>query len=466
MSDSDRPRGELRRTRTEAVNRWPALGVGLVVLAWLAAAAAVAVHVGGQRRADVGAGGRAARPTPGARAAANEKQRQPAPAGADRQERPPASRPESRVEDELRGNLDAGTRTLDLSAEEGDHAALWEAARKHAEQVARSGGGGGPASPRSSDLIASVVTQREDLRGLPLLLGDACETSEAEARAVASTASVVQSWRRGGFSGGLYGLGRFSEERTLAAAIRTYEQMFQTESPSGRRDLIEALERDRSKPAMQAVARRAVFDLNRSVRRMAVSVVRPRYGAREREVLLSALRHPWPPAADHAALALVELDDRGAVPALQKMLAQPDPRAPYRSEDGKWKRKELVRVNHLRSCLLCHPPSLSAKDAVRALVPTPGQPLPEVAYYNVPDTNNSRAVRADVVYLRQDFSAAHAVDQPHPWPAWQRFDYLVRARELEAAEAEALAEQARAAATYPQREAVRWALAELTGSRP
>ena len=55
----------------------------------------------------------------------------------------------------------------------------------------------------------------------------------------------------------------------------------------------------------------------------------------------------------------------------------------------------------------------------------------------------------------------HPVEKPNKWPEIQRFDYLVRKRELKASEAEELVKKAKAQKTYPQREAVRWAVAML-----
>jgi hypothetical protein len=40
------------------------------------------------------------------------------------------------------------------------------------------------------------------------------------------------------------------------------------------------------------------------------------------------------------------------------------------------------------------------------------------------------AVRVDVTYLRQDFSLTLPVADAHPWPEMQRYDFLVRSREL------------------------------------
>jgi hypothetical protein len=122
----------------------------------------------------------------------------------------------------------------------------------------------------------------------------------------------------------------------------------------------------------------------------------------------------------------------------------------------------MVRVNHLRNCFLCHAPSLDTRDPVQGSVPTPGQPLP--AGYSA-GRGKGPFVRADVTYLRQDFSVMQRVEKPDRWPAWQRFDFLVRTRALTPQEAAALdkGEPAPHRMLYPQREAVLFALRELTG---
>ena len=143
------------------------------------------------------------------------------------------------------------------------------------------------------------------------------------------------------------------------------------------------------------------------------------------------------------------------------MLDLPDPSAPTLNEQKKWVKAELVKVNHLRNCLLCHSASFSAEDLVRGPIPTPGQPLPRVYY----DRVRGDAVRADVTYLRQDFSLIEAVKDHGPWPLGQRFDYFVRSRELTELEvADMVASDAFPPPSYPQRAAVARALEKLAGS--
>src|SRR5262249_28086568 len=90
--------------------------------------------------------------------------------------------------------------------------------------------------------------------------------------------------------------------------------------------------------------------------------------------------------------------------------------------------RELVRINHHHNCLLCHMPAASA--SIGGLVPTPGESLPPLFdstyYWQAP--SGSIFVRADITYLRQDFSLMLPVaDAEKPrWPSRQRFDFLVR----------------------------------------
>jgi hypothetical protein len=275
--------------------------------------------------------------------------------------------------------------------------------------------------------------------------------------------------------------------------------------------LVELLANIKGRAASAALAQRALFDLSADVREAAVRALRDRPRDEYRQALLDGLRYPWPPAADHAAEALVALADREALPQLTALLKESDPAGPvsrkYRPldlatistaprakdvrdlsivalderQDGARRTslldephnvmrpvnagptaiytvREVVRVNHLRNCLLCHAPATSPTDPVRGLVPPPGQPLPppfSTPYY---EGQNGIFVRADVTYVRQDFSVPQPVARAGNWPAFQRYDYLVRTRYPTDVEL-----RWKESAAYPQREAVRWALSELAG---
>ncbi len=237
--------------------------------------------------------------------------------------------------------------------------------------------------------------------------------------------------------------------------------MVQVEDSVTRREFLKQMDSIKSAKASVFLARQALFDLSAEVREEAVKALKERPREEYRQVLLDGLRYPWAPVAAHAAEALVGLKDREVVFRLADMLDEPDPCAPHRDKNNKWVVSEVVSINHLRNCLLCHAPSTAVKDPLRGIVPTPGQPLPRVYY----SSSKGDLVRADVTYLRQDFSLMERVARPDKWPEWQRFDYLVRSRELTTEELAAHRKKARKSglSSYPQRDAVLFALRELTG---
>jgi hypothetical protein len=238
-------------------------------------------------------------------------------------------------------------------------------------------------------------------------------------------------------------------------------QMLQVEDESVRLVLIEQFAKVKKPIAGAMLANRAVMDLSPDVRRAAIGVLKKRREKEYLPALLKRMRHPWPPVADHAADALGELKPKEGVAALCDMLEQPDPRAPF--PEPKSKRMvvaELVRLNHLRNCLLCHAPSGDAGDGlVRGLVPAPGRPLMQ-AYYAGSDAGSDNFVRADTTFLRQDFSANLKVEEAAPWPGVQRFDFVVRLRTATPKEIE---KASTTGLDYPQRRAVLRALRGITG---
>lgn len=399
------------------------------------------------------------------------------PGATDRAE--PERQPLQRDEKVLAANLARAARELDLETEKEAGKKLLEAGRKHLREVKKARDRAEPVSLSSP--LEKLLEARADLRGLPLLAGKACQTDRPRAKVLGEVSLEVrelqglserrirrQSSQASSLSEPIEyldrGLADYLETsvrnaRDESLLVGPLEQMYQVETAGMRAELVKALAKIKGKEATQALARRAVFDLSPRVRKSAVEQLQKREGADAREVFLEAMRHPWEPAADHAAWALAELEDDGATPDLRELVDMAAPSAPVKGKDGRWTSRELVRVNHLRNCLLCHAPSTDSEDLARAPVPTPGEPLP-VIYYG---QNSSRLplVRADVVYFRQDFSAMHQVEKPNRWPAVQRFDYLVRARELSEKEAREATNRMKERKTYPQREAVRWAIARL-----
>jgi hypothetical protein len=244
-------------------------------------------------------------------------------------------------------------------------------------------------------------------------------------------------------------------------------QILQVRGRPDRQALVEALVSIRGPNATAGLAHRALFELSAEVRIAAAKALAHRPAKEFRAHLLAGLRYPWPAIADHAAAALVAADDRDAVLELVELLDKPNPTAPFVNEQRKWAVRELTRVNHMRNCLLCHAPSLASNDPVRGLVPIPGQSIPSLYYFEEQNRRISSEfvfVRADITYLKQDFSLTHPVKDRGAWPAYQRFDYFVRTRELTKEELEDIGRRQPAGnQDYPQREAVLYALRELTG---
>jgi HEAT repeats len=426
---------------------------------------------------------------------------------------------------------------VDLDAQAGTSARLLEAARL--------------GNSKFTHPVLEPLLKRNDLHGLPVAMGVDCQLGKESAenlqvlsrklrlnmsqsvaagnldpridaavlreRVVEGNTKVVAGTSPQKRVANLYARGKAGTESRpddwrQEDALPALVQMLQAEDRPVRLLLVELLAEIKGRTASAALARRALFDLAADVREAAVRALRERPRDEYRGLLLDGLRYPWAPAADHAAEALVALDDRESLPLLTALLDESDPAGAvaraYRPIDpavvwtaprpkepfgmtvvalderpGGERRtnlltnpddlslevkasarqvyavREVVRVNHLRNCLLCHAAATSPNDPVRGLVPTPGQPLPPITtpYYEGP---NGVFVRADVTYLRQDFSVPQPVAKAGNWPAHQRYDYVVRTRYPTEEEL-----RRKEPTTYPQREAVRWALRELNGGK-
>ncbi len=245
----------------------------------------------------------------------------------------------------------------------------------------------------------------------------------------------------------------------LSGTVQTLMQMLQIEDEEKRLCLVRELSRIQNVEATADLAVRAVVDLSPAVRRAAVAALARRPWGQYGPVLLRGLRYPWPPVADHAAVALRALQPPEAVPSLVDLLDLPSPSAPVLDPaTNQYTVRELVRLNHLRNCLLCHAPSANKGDGlVRGLVPTPGEPMPVEAYY---ESKTGDFIRADTTFLRQDFSITLPAEEAGPWPHEQRYDFVTRLRTLPP---EQVARLPAPPGRYPQRDAVLYALRGLTG---
>jgi hypothetical protein len=244
-------------------------------------------------------------------------------------------------------------------------------------------------------------------------------------------------------------------------AVPTLVQILQAQDIPLRRLLVRYLAGIRGEGATEALARLAVFDVSAMVREEAVFALRTHPAADYRDILLGGLRYPWSAAAEHAAEALVNLNQVELAPQMVAMLSQPDPALPQKQNNEERSTiRELVQVNHLKNCLLCHAVSAETKDHVRGFVPDPDRPIAAKYYQN----SSGLFARADVTYLRQDFSVVQSV----PNIGEMRFDYVVRTRPATAEEildAQKYQLQGGKSFSYPQREAVLFALRELTGQK-
>jgi hypothetical protein len=243
-----------------------------------------------------------------------------------------------------------------------------------------------------------------------------------------------------------------------SGTVPTLTQLLQVEDESKRLLLVHELTRIPGEEATTQLAVRAVVDLSPAVRRAAVAGLEQRPWQQYGPVLLRGLRYPWAPVADHAAVALRALEPREAIAPLVDLLDLPSPSAPFLDpKTNQYTVCEVVRLNHLRNCLLCHAPSASKTDGfVRGLVPTPGEALP-VEYYA---SQKGHFVRADTTFVRQDFSVYLPNKDADPWPREQRYDFVTRLRPLTPGPGMGLSGSS---GDYPQRGAVLFALRGLTG---
>ncbi len=349
--------------------------------------------------------------------------------------------------------------------------------------------------------ILSLREERSDLAGLPFLLGGACQLSAADARRRAEASRTVRAALsapgRPSFESGAAGTAdtlhlaaRFwhtlattrsglrssvpkqpgrMEELTASELLPTLMQVLATEAPALRIGLI-AQYRDWQGPHITAAfARLALYDPDPAVRDDALHALRGRPPAEATQALLDGLRHPWPIVAQRAAAAVVFLERTDLMDRLTEWLGGPDPCAPF-VQDVKGTKvlavRELVKVNHHRSCLLCHAPSsdIRSREVPQGLVPSPGEPLPPFAsqaYYSAFRLGDTVA-RADVTYLRQDFSALLPVKDAAPWPEMQRFDFLIRTRVLTEKELQTVKPSPAPGVASPHHLAWRAALERLT----
>lgn len=354
---------------------------------------------------------------------------------------------------------------------------------------------------KTDAFVEALLRQRADLRGLPFVMGDDCRLSPERGQHFLSELTMLR-----GAMGNPANLAAAlpnpaAHQMTEAAMQARIAALMQVVGPEGEqlnRQAVKYMSSMNNSQTTMALARLAIFAEEEAVRKDAVAALASRREQDYTKILAGALNYPWPAVAERAGAAIVALKRHDLLPQLVDTLERPDPRAPQAQEkDGKQVTvvRELVRINHLRNCLLCHSPMepnkaqaggggaqphmLKDSEQVRrgergpvvggltAPVPLPGQNLPTptthggYGSFTIPDT----LLTFDVTYLRQDFSVKLPVAKAQPWPDTQRFDFLVRTRELTDKEAEAhraLLAKANGAQSPYQRAALA-SLRQLTG---
>jgi hypothetical protein len=294
--------------------------------------------------------------------------------------------------------------------------------------------------------LKALLRTRPDLAGLPFAMGDACRTRGEQAQAFKEAADAVRSRKEAALVSDAPepDAAREKKARFWLARTAVATQVLPGEKAEGQPQLVRALAAVPRPEATRELARLAAYSPEEATRNVAIEALSVRRGRDYTAVLVQALRYPWPAVAENAARAIVNLDRKDLIPQLKAVLAEPDPRGP-RTEVVAGRKEtvahEVVRVNHLRNCLLCHAPAERGKvpdETLVAEVPIPTEPLPDGSE-GYGRSGSNLLVRIDTTYLRQDFSAMQVAERMKPWPVVQRFDFLVRKRVLSPAEAADLA---------------------------
>ena len=332
--------------------------------------------------------------------------------------------------------------------------------------------------------VLARMKDRSELRGLPFVMGDACRLDINKAQSFQSSVEAARQGMEGDFHAGhaqehspfwdtylahTQGQGIDSEH-----GIAAVSQILGPERKSLRVELVQRLKLSNRPEASRALARAAIFDAEGDVRLAAVKALKERPPAETSEVLMQGIRYPMAIVARRTAQALIMLDRKDLLPQLAEVLGEPAPGDPEvrqgtEGEEPVCVVREVVRINHHRNCLLCHPPSHTGNtQEVPGVIPIPGSPFassPREAYGNA-QSHGEPMIRADTTYLRQDFSVMMPVENAAPWPTMQRFDFLVRSREVTGKELQALQAKVQARPAGYQSENQKAALRvlqELTG---
>jgi hypothetical protein len=344
------------------------------------------------------------------------------------------------------------------------------------------------ANPENKDaFLLAQMAERKELRGMPFVMGDACRLNGGKAQLFQTSVLAVRDGMESEFRSARHDQGHGQEHvpfwdtylaKTAGQGIDTdhgvaaLSQILAPERPTLRTGLVQRLALSNSPEATRTLARAAIFDVSGEVRTAAIKALKTRPPEESSAILMHGIRYPLPVIAKRTAQAMLALARKDLLPQLVSFLDEPAPGDPVETnvnEEQVCVVREIVRINHHRNCLLCHPPSASGSThEVPGVIPIPGRsfaPSPKEAYGSA-QSQGEPMVRADTTYLRQDFSLMMPVENAAPWPEMQRFDFLVRTRTVEGKELTALQQKVQARPADFQSEnhkaAVR-VLRELTG---
>jgi hypothetical protein len=326
---------------------------------------------------------------------------------------------------------------------------------------------------KTDHFMEKLIENRPDLTGLPFVMGDACRFNKERGENFRVAVLRVRVLQQGSLDllslATLFGKESDNGEKQNQEYVSALMQMMPPETSPAGRFFVNHLANFKEKEATRALTRLALHGEEGGVRLAALKMLRKRSDSAIKDLLLEGMEYPWPAVVKNAAEAMVYLKTADLVPNLVTMLDRLDPRAPVIKEiKGKKVAvvRELVRINHHRNCLLCHAPGntpdVKLGEVLTRAIPDPGESM-SPSFYENKSRSPDILVRADVTYLRQDFSRMQKVQNAAPCPEMQRFDFLVRTRILTDAEAKAYQAELAKQKTSPYRHAAQTALRALTG---
>lgn len=330
---------------------------------------------------------------------------------------------------------------------------------------------------KTDGFLLALLEDRTDLTGLPFAMGDDCRTTGERLKYFTHAVRIVQIAQSGGainFTSGPEGFTTVSTNQQAQQAAtpqsfwNRYTQMCDNEDANQKKSkkdyvavtriaalmqilapastemrlgLVKYLAGVPHVEATRALAQLAIFSVEDEVHQAAVDALKVRSEKDYTDILVKGLRYPWPAVAKRAADAIARAERADLIPELLTVLEEDDPRLPKQKKGTQGNKlivREMVKVNHNRNCAMCHSPSQSgtiSANAITAPVPIPGQAIESSPSGYGRSSSLELMIRVDVTYLRQDFSVMLTVDNAHPWPEMQRFDFLVRERPVSSDEA-------------------------------